>query len=471
MPLARHGGPRRLTVRPSPAPALIVAGRPADPHPVIRALPWLAVVFVLLLAGAAQARAAPDPLLGDQWALGAGGVGAPIAWTQSLGAGVVVAVLDSGMQLDHPDLAANLWTNPAELPGNGIDDDHNGYVDDVHGADVLDADGDVDDDLGHGTHVAGIVAAVAGNGVGGAGLAPRARIMPVKIFDAQREGNADLLARGIAYALAEGARIINVSATGAETAPELDAAIADAAARGATIVAAAGNDGRDIDLRPEFPAASPSPAVLSVTATSERGTLASFANSGLRSVDLAAPGARILSTTPGSRFGERSGTSMATPFVSGALALLAAARPDLGQAQLRDVLRATAARQRSLFGLLGAGTLDAGAAMHAILPGALWRARPVAAQPGAPPSLRLGATASIRAGRTATVRWQAVPGVSTWVVYLDGRRAATRSSRAARVLRKRVVRPGSHRWKVVGRDAQGARIVTATRRFRVLPAR
>jgi subtilisin family serine protease len=439
---------------------------------VFRFLPALAAaVFVLLLAGAAQARASPDPLLRDQWALGADAVGAPVAWTQSLGEGVVVAVLDSGMQLDHPDLAANVWTNPGEVPGNGIDDDRNGYVDDVHGADMLDANGDVDDDLGHGTHVAGIVAAVAGNGVGGAGLAPKARIMPVKIFDAHREGNAELLARGIAYAVAEGARILNVSATGAETSPELDAAIAGAEARGATIVAAAGNDGRDIDLSPEFPAASPSPAVLSVTATSERGTLASFANVGRRSVDLAAPGARILSTTPGSQFAERSGTSMAAPFVSGALALLAAARPDLGQAQLRDVLRNTAARPRSLIGLLGAGTLDAGAAMHAILPGALWRATPVSAVPGASPSLRLEATTSIRAGRTASVRWQALPGVTTWTVYLDGRRAATRSSGDALVLRKRVTRRGIHRWKVVGRDAQGARIVSAVHRFRVLRAR
>jgi subtilisin family serine protease len=432
-----------------------------------RFLPWLAAVFALLFAGAAQARAAPDPLLHDQWALGAGGVGAPVAWTQSLGEGVVVAVLDSGMQLDHPDLAANLWTNRAELPGNGIDDDHNGYVDDVHGADVLDTDGNLDDDLGHGTHVAGIVAAVAGNGVGGAGLAPRARIMPIKIFDAEREGNAELLARGIAYAVAEGARIINVSATGAASSRELDAAIAAAEASGATIVAAAGNDGRDIDLRPTFPAASPSAAVLSVTATSESGGLAAFANRGLRNVDLAAPGARILSTTPGSRFVERSGTSMAAPFVSGALALLAAARPDLGQARLRDVLRETAGRPRSLLGLLGAGTLDAGAAMHAILPGTSWHAHPVDAAIVAPPPLHLQGPKSIRAGRTASIRWEATPGVSTWTLYLDARWMATRSSRATRVLRKRVARPGLHRWKVVGRDAHGARVVSAARAFRV----
>ena len=162
---------------------------------------------------------------------------------------------------------------------------------------------------------------------------------------------------------------------------------------------------------------------------------------------------------------------MAAPFVAGALALLAAVRPDLGQAELRDVLRRTAARPRSLLGLLGAGTLDAGAAMHAILPGARWREQPGGAAVVAPPVLHLGGPLQIRAGRTATVRWQATPGVARWTIYLHGRRAAERSSRDPRVLRKRVHAPGAHRWKVTGRDAGGARIVSAARAFRVLRAK
>jgi subtilisin family serine protease len=437
---------------------------------VIRSLPWLAAVLALQLAGASQARAAPDPLLRDQWALGAGGVGAPAAWTQSLGDGVVVAVLDSGMQLDHPDLAANIWTNLGEVPANGVDDDHNGFVDDVHGADILDGDGEVGDDLGHGTHVAGIVAALAGNGVGGAGLAPRAQIMPVKIFDAHNGGNAELLARGIRYAVAEGARVINVSATCTETSRGLDAAIAEAEADDVTIVAAAGNDGLDLDLRPVYPAASTSSAVLSVTATGERGGLTGFANRGLRSVDLAAPGSHILSTATGSRFEQRSGTSMAAPFVSAALALLAAARPDLGQARLREVLRDSAGKPQSLLALLGGGTLDAGAAMHEILPGKRWRETPVALPAVTPLAVRLSGARKVRAGGRATVRWPATRGVATWTIYLDGRRAATRSSHDSHVLHRRFERPGAHRWKVVGRDGRGVRIVVASRPFRVLGA-
>jgi subtilisin family serine protease len=140
---------------------------------------FAALLAVPALSNAGSARAAGgDPLLKDQWALNDPSLGAPAAWSQSLGDGVVVAVLDSGVQLDHPDLAGNLWTNLGERPGNGIDDDRNGFVDDVHGANLLTHDGDVGDDRGHGTHVAGIVAAIAGNGVGGSGLAPRASATP-----------------------------------------------------------------------------------------------------------------------------------------------------------------------------------------------------------------------------------------------------------------------------------------------------
>jgi subtilisin family serine protease len=441
-----------------------------------RSRPLTLVVSVLaLLAGATPelARATPDPLLAEQWALRDPRLGAPTAWTQSLGDGVVVAILDSGVQLDHPDLAANLWTNPGEIAGNGVDDDRDGIVDDVHGANMLDGSGNGGDDDGHGTHVAGIVAAVAGNGIGGCGLAPKARIMSVKVLDAAGHSNALLLARGIRYAVGEGARILNLSVNGDHTSQELDAAVAYAGARGATIVASAGNDGRDIDQRPSFPAASSDPAVLSVTASGRRGGLLLFANRGTGNVDLAAPGEQILSTARGSGFEERNGTSMAAPHVSGALALLAAARPDLSQAQLRDVLRATAPRPRLLLGLLGSGELDVGSAMHAVLPGAMWRK----GRGGAPPSvrlrLRLRVAAAVRAGRQATVRWSATGArsVARWSVYLDMRRVATRASRGEGVARMRVDRPGRHRWTVVGLDAGGARVVSAARPFRVLRAR
>src|SRR5205085_311382 len=122
----------------------------------------------------------------------------------------VVAILDTGVQLDHPDLAANLWTNPGEIAANGVDDDRNGFVDDVHGANIVDPAAAVTDDDGHGTHVAGIVAAAADNGIGGSGVAPRARIMALKLAAPGRPCTFAALARGIRYAVNEGARILNV---------------------------------------------------------------------------------------------------------------------------------------------------------------------------------------------------------------------------------------------------------------------
>jgi subtilisin family serine protease len=444
--------------------------------PLLRAhLPAvLATLIALLLGGAAPAVAASDPLLHEQWALADHTLGAREAWTQSLGDGVVVAILDSGVQLDHPDLVANLWTNPGEVAGNGVDDDGNGFVDDVHGANLFDGAGDAGDDEGHGTHIAGIVAAAANNGIGGSGLAPRARIMAVKVLDANRNSDSSLVARGIRYAVDAGARILNVSLNGDASSRTLDDAIAYAGAHGATIVASAGNDARDIDLSPSYPASSSDPAVLSVTASDAKGALAGFANHGLLGVDLAAPGDQILSTAWRTGYENRSGTSMAAPYVCAALALLAAARPDLTQQRLRAALLSSASRAPSLLGLLGRGELDVAAAMHAILPGAAWRAQPPEPPPATQrPRVRLRVADAIRAGRTATVRWSATDArsVARWTIELDGRRVATRRSTLPYVLRKRLVRTGRHRWKVVGRDASGARIVSAARSFRVLRAR
>jgi subtilisin family serine protease len=426
---------------------------------------------ILAAAGAAPALAAPDPLLADQWALSQPrAVGAAEAWTQSQGQGVVVAVLDSGVQLDHPDLKANLWSNAGEVAGNRRDDDGNGYVDDVHGANLFSGNGHVADDEGHGTHVAGIVAARAGNGTGGSGLAPQARIMAVKVLDSTRSGDSATLAAGIRYAVDEGARILNVSINGDATTSDLTSALRYAGQKGATIVASAGNNSRNLDLQPSFPAASTEPAVLSVTAAGESGGLLDFANRGLTTVDLAAPGDTILSTARASGYENRSGTSMAAPFVAGGLALLAAARPDMSQAALRGALMSSAPRRGGLAGLLGSGGLDVGAAMHAVLPGDMWRTTATGAQVGQP-RLRLRTGGRVRAGGRATLRWSAsgAGAVARWHVQLDGRRIATRGPSAAAVVRRRISRAGRHRWRVVGLDGRGARIVVATRGFRVLP--
>ncbi len=234
----------------------------------------LAVAIAALCAAPAAAAVRSDPDLPDQWALrGDGPMGAASAWARATTGAVAVAVVDTGVDLSHPDLTQNLWTNPGEIPGNGIDDDADGYVDDVHGADVLNGDGDPRDDNGHGTHIAGIVAARGDNGIGVAGVARRARIMAVKVLDSHAAGDMSTVARGVGYAVAHGARIVNVSLSGAIPGPDIVAALDEARAAGVVVVAAAGNAGADIDVTPAYPAALTAPNLVSVTASDRRGGL------------------------------------------------------------------------------------------------------------------------------------------------------------------------------------------------------
>ena len=156
----------------------------------------------------------------EQWALqGDAPMGVDTAWRQTTGADVTVAIIDSGIDLGHPDLAPNLWTNPGEIPGNGVDDDGNGFVDDVHGYDFVDNDGSPQDANGHGTHVAGIVGARGGNGIGGAGVAWQARLMAIRVLDGQARGTTAAVAAGIRYAVDNGARIVNLSLAGPTSTP------------------------------------------------------------------------------------------------------------------------------------------------------------------------------------------------------------------------------------------------------------
>ena len=438
-----------------------------------RPIAALAATLALGFTAAAPAQAAPDPLFEDQWALSdPKATGAQEAWTQSRGDGALVAVLDSGVQISHPDLASKLWRNKDEVPGNGVDDDRNGYVDDVHGANMIANNGNIEDDEGHGTHVAGIVAAQAANGTGGMGIAPGATIMAVKVLDANRAGNSTWLARGIVYAVDAGAKILNVSVNGDGTSSDLEDALRYAGERGATVVASAGNNSRNLDLTPSYPASSSASSVLSVTATEPTGGLLSIANRGLNSIDLAAPGGTILSTARGSRYELRQGTSMAAPFVAGSLALLAAARPDLSQPTLRTALLQSAPKPSILSGLLGSGALDVGAAMHRVLPGDMWSATgaPADAAEAEAARLRLLTKAKVRVGRSATVRWKlsGAARVAKWRVSLDGRKVGTVKNGTRSLLRKRISRAGRHRWKVVGVDADGRKVVSAARSFRVV---
>ena len=438
---------------------------------VFRKTLW--VCLALGIAGpAAHAAAASDPLLADQWALAdPSAIGAQEAWTQSSGAGVLVAVLDTGVQLNHPDLAANIWRNPGEVPGNGRDDDANGIVDDVNGANMFDLNGNVDDDNGHGTHVAGIVAARQGNGIGGSGIAPEATILPVKVLDANMAGNTDTLAYGIRYAVDRGAKIINVSVNTDAATDTVRDAVRYAGEHGAIVVASAGNSGRNIDLQPSYPASLTDPAVFAVAAQDEGGLLSQISNTGMLSVDLAAPGVHIASTTRNSSYQSRSGTSAAAPFVAGSLALLSAARPDLSMSALRTIVSETTRRTTLLNALVGGGRLDVGAALHRALAGRPWKTAPQAttASTAVHPTLRLRtAPSKLRAGSRVTLRWTAtaVERVTRWRVSLDGRVVKSVPTTAGGVSR-RIASAGKHTWRVVGFDAAGTKVVAATRSFRL----
>jgi subtilisin family serine protease len=316
---------------------------------------------------------ATDPRLDEQWPLqGDAPMGIDSAWRQTTGGDVTVAVIDSGIDLTHPDLVPNLWTNPGEIPGNGIDDDHNGYVDDVHGFDFIDGDGTPQDQNGHGTHVAGIIGARGGNGVGGAGVAWRVKLMAIRVLDANAQGTTTDVARGIRYAVDNGARIINLSLAGPSSTPDLEAAVQYAQARGVLIVVAAGNDGQDLSGAPTYPAAYGEPNVIGVAATTQSGGLSSVSDYG-PGADIAAPGEQILSTALGGGYEWRTGTSMAAPEVSGALALLASVRPDLDATGLENALVA-GVRHTGL--PVATGSLDVGAALRTVIAPSAWKDAP-----------------------------------------------------------------------------------------------
>lgn len=331
----------------------------------------IAISLVAATLAPASAVAAPDPGLPDQWALnGDGPMGITTAWAQTTGSETIVAVVDTGVDLSHPDLAPNMWRNPGEVAANGLDDDGNGVVDDVHGADFVSGDGDPTDDNGHGTHVAGIIAARGNNGLGIAGVAWTARIMAIKVLDAAGSGNMDAVARGVRYAIAHGARVVNLSLVGPAPGPALQQAIAEAQAAGVLVVAAAGNDHADDDATPVYPASFPAENLIAVTSLGRSGALAPSASWGRATIDLAAPGEAILSTAKGRREEIRSGTSMAAAQVSGALVLLASARPDLGWRELRVALLAGARRSTLP---VASGRLDVAGALRQVVPAARWR--------------------------------------------------------------------------------------------------
>lgn len=261
-------------------------------------------------------------------------IDAPLAWRLTVGdPGVCVAIIDTGIDFFHPDLEANIWINPGEIPGNGIDDDGNGFIDDVHGYDILYDDSDPLDDQIHGSHVAGIVGAAGNNGIGTAGVAWRTSLMAVKAFNENGEATLYDVVQAIDYAVANNARILNASWMTPEKSRALGDAIAAAHSAGLVIVAAAGNTRTETIA---YPAAYPESVTVAATDSRDRRSL--FSSYGAH-VTLAAPGESILSTVPNNRYEIASGTSMAAPHVAGIAALVLSQHPSLPNTDVEVILR------------------------------------------------------------------------------------------------------------------------------------
>lgn len=322
-----------------------------------------------------------DPLYPQQFALNNTGqtggtpdadIDAPEAWDIFTGsASTIVAVIDTGVDYTHPDLAANIWVNSNEVAGNGVDDDNNGFIDDIHGYDFVNNDGDPLDDHGHGTHVAGTIGAVTNNGIGVAGIAWNVKIMAVKFLDANGGGSLTGAIDALNYAVANGATISNNSWGGGGFYQPLRDAIASAAQQDHIFVAAAGNDSNNNDLSPAYPASYDLDNIISVAAVDHNDQLASFSNYGAATVDIGAPGVAILSTVPTagalgdpSGYKTLSGTSMATPHVSGVVALVRGLHPTWSYSQVISQVLGTADPIAALDGkTVTGGRLNAYAAL------------------------------------------------------------------------------------------------------------
>lgn len=295
---------------------------------------------------------------------------------------VLVAVIDTGVDYTHPDLKANIWSNPGETGtdnqgrdkrSNGVDDDNNGYIDDFHGWDFANNDNDPMDDNAHGTHVSGTIGAVGNNGVGVVGVNWRVKILPLKFLTGGGSGSTDDAIAAIEYASSFGAHVMSNSWGGGGRSQALENAIVLSNNAGSLFVAAAGNEGTNNDTQPNYPSNYDVPNVLAVAAIDHNGVLSVFgpgggnicgcennplptpgSNYGATTVDLAAPGSAILSTVPGG-YNTFSGTSMATPHVAGVAALTLAQFPTLTNVQLKQHLMSSVDTRPSLMGKMVTG--------------------------------------------------------------------------------------------------------------------
>lgn len=305
-----------------------------------------------------------DARFDDLWGMvnnqkvGGADIDADLAWDITTGSSdIVVAVIDSGVDYGHEDLKNNMWVNEAEKNGQpGVDDDGNGFIDDIYGYDFANNDGDPMDDNDHGSHCAGTIGGEGDNGIGVTGVNWQVRIMALKFLTASGGGTLEAAIKSIDYAVQMGANVLSNSWGGGGYSENLKQAIQRAEQAGVLFVAAAGNEARNNDSTASYPANYEVDNVISVAAIDNNGQLANFSNYGKSKVHIAAPGVDILSSIPGG-YEEFSGTSMATPHVSGVAALLLAHEPNLSYKEVKERLLATAVPLNSLKNKVSTGAV------------------------------------------------------------------------------------------------------------------
>lgn len=283
-------------------------------------------------------------------------IDAPEAWDISTGShDIIVGVIDTGIDYTHPDLMANIWTNSAEIPGDGIDNDSNGFVDDIHGINAITGSGDPMDDAGHGSHVSGTIGATGNNALGVVGVNQNVSIVGCKFLDASGSGSLSDALTCIDYFVFLKNNGIDVRATnnswgGGGFSQALSDAITSSEEANILFVAAAGNSASDNDAQSSYPSGYPHESVLSVASTTHTDSMSGFSQWGLTTVDLGAPGSDILSTVPGSGYDSYSGTSMATPHVTGAAALAWSVNPELSAIEMKALLMSSGDDNTALTG-------------------------------------------------------------------------------------------------------------------------
>ncbi len=325
-----------------------------------------------------------DPLFSQLWGLHNTGqkdangndgfedadIDAPEAWETTQGSkDVLVGVIDTGIDYTQEDLAANMWTNAGEIPDNKIDDDNNGFIDDIHGWDFSNSDNDPMDDHSHGTHLAGTIGAIGNNEKGVIGVSPNVRLMALKFLGAGGSGTLADAVSAIDYAVTMKAQVLNNSWGGGGYSQSLADVIKKANKNNVLFVAAAGNDSANNDVAKHYPSSYDHPNVLAVAATNNQDALARFSNYGLKSVHVSAPGEDILSSVPGNQYKTMSGTSMATPHVVGVAALLLSLDPALTHVALKDRIMNTSDEILSIRRkVASSGRLNAFNAVHNKIP-------------------------------------------------------------------------------------------------------